>query len=360
MNSVAQQTWLVLSFCLLCGFAVQGCSQQEQPSADEIKATVIRYMMAQKYIGSAITDQLFPDVTPDKYNPRDSMLYFTLTEPLCDEQKRMEVMAKYVKSYSKLDWNWKRKDVIGLGTLRRKQSPEMYCACRTEANNIVIDSTTILEFPYPSGTYSITLPELASYLNDQTLYGEDILPQYAGQDYNSKPFYNYGLLVAMPGEPSLARFAETLLASVPNNRQEQIQRLLDFVTKEVGSDNILDPNREKILKRPNETLISQSGNNMNKTVLFASLLEQVKTDYIIAYASGYLVVGVPREELTEQSGHTLEWDGTEWLLCTTSIPDFHIGADYLPEPFTTSQITVVQRPKHVGVLVDPHTGSLIK
>lgn len=360
MNSIAQRTQSLLFLCILCGIAVQGCSQREPLSAEEVNAAVLRYMLLEKFIGSTIKDQLFPDVTPDKFNPQDSMVYFTLSELHCNEKKRREVMGKYVQSYSKLDWNWKRKDVIGLGTLRRKQSPELYCACRTKLSNLAIDSTTILEFPYPSATYSLSLLELALYLTDQTLYGEHILSQYAGQDYNSEPFYNYGLLVAKPGEPSLARFTETLLASVPNDRPQQIQRLLDFVTKEVKSDNFLDPNPKKILKRPNETLISQTGNAVNKTVLFASMLEQLKAEYIIAYAKGNVVVGLPREEFTEQNGHTLEWDGTVWLLCATSVPDFQIGGDYLPDPSTTNQITVVQRPKQVGVLVDPHTGNLIK
>lgn len=249
--------------------------------------------------------------------------------------------------------------MIALGSVRRKLSPETGCVCRTHLDNMKVDMEKSLEFSYPDATYTISLPELASFLENKVVYGGENLSTYMMRHLRKQESLNYGYLVARPEEPSLTRLADALLANVPDNREDRIQKLLDFVSSDIALE-VEERGRPEAPKRPNEVLMYGKSDVENKAILFASLLEQIGEDYIIVYAGNSIAVAVPREDFKDENQLSFEWDGTVWLPCAASSPRFRIGLDHIPGFFTEKEITLVQHPEQVGILVDPHTGSVVK
>ena len=66
--------------------------------------------------------------------------------------------------------------------------------------------------------------------------------------------------------------------TIANNREAKIQRLVDFVSNEIQYDYSEAVGGRETLKRPNEVLFTRSGDCSNKTILLASLLEQIGED----------------------------------------------------------------------------------
>lgn len=82
-----------------------GCSEDEseEETANRIKRAVLLYMMARGHVGGDVEEQLYPDINPTQYNPRDSMLYFSLEEKLCDTATRTRVISAYVENPGKIE-----------------------------------------------------------------------------------------------------------------------------------------------------------------------------------------------------------------------------------------------------------------
>ena len=346
---------------LILATAIPGCSEaeSEEDAANRIKRTILLYMMARGHVGGDVEKQLFPDINPTQYNPRDSMLYFSLKEELCDTATRAKVMQVYLENPGRIEWNWRRDSILALGSVRRKLSPEIGCVCRTHLENMKVDMTKSLEFSYPDATYTISLPELASFLENKVLYGGEDLSAYVIRYLRKPGFFNYGYLVAHPEEPSLTRLVEELLASVPDKREDRIQTLLDFVNRDIALE-LEKKSRQEAPKRPNEILMYGKSDVENKAVLFASLLEQIDEEYIIVYTSHQIAIAVPQGDFEDENQLSFEWDGTVWLPCAASSAGFRIGRDHIPGFFTWDEITQVQHPEQEGILIDPHTGSVIK
>jgi hypothetical protein len=138
-------------------------------------------------------------------------------------------------------------------------------------------------------------------------------------------FSNHGAFVARPNEPSLQRFVGELLKDAPDNREQKVQRLLDFVSSEIEYNWTEAIGQYETLKRPTEVLMSRNGDCSNKTILLASLLEQISEEYLLFYSPRHITVGVKQGNFPNENGLFYTWEGQTWLIAESTFPGFQIG-----------------------------------
>jgi transglutaminase superfamily protein len=109
-------------------------------------------------------------------------------------------------------------------------------------------------------------------------------------------FANHGALVANPQETSLRRFVNDLTRDIQPDtagaREARVQRVLDFVSREIKYDMREATYNFELLKRPNEVLMSGESDCSNKAILLGSLLEQLGEDYLFVYTPDHITVAV--------------------------------------------------------------------
>ncbi|MCB0712005.1 MAG: hypothetical protein KDD67_06715 [Ignavibacteriae bacterium] len=326
---------------------------------EEARNTLVAYLMYRQHGGENFEKQLYPDANPVMFDPRDQVIYFALPIAMCDEGTKKTTMQKYVDSLEKVTWSGRnRNNIVGVGRYRAYLSEDLGCACHTPVSNLTIDTAKILHFPYTNATYTITLRELAENLDNRYSY---FLTEPSTLQ-NSMAYY--GTLVAMKEEPSLTRLVDTLLQNLMDEekqREERIQKLLDFVSNDIHSPAVnengfapVDPPR-----RSTETLMFGKGAGENKSILFASLLEQIGEEYLFVIVDSDLSVAIPRGNFPKSNGHIFKWRDREWVSCEPSIPGFKIGIDYIPDYYTFAEITWLQRPSDPRGFYDPRSGKIV-
>ena len=166
--------------------------------------------------------------------------------------------------------------IVELDDYKLRIGPAASRFFRTTTDNFRLDTKQTLTFPYSGFNYTASLDELRNLANSSQLYGGKLItkaptrtnePQYV--------FANHGIMVARPGEPTLKRLVESLLKDVPDNREARIQRLVDFVSTEIEYSYTEAVASGEKLKRASETLMTRNGDCSNKTILLASLLEEM-------------------------------------------------------------------------------------
>jgi hypothetical protein len=224
---------------------------------------------------------------------------------------------------------------------------------RTNLANIHVDPALTLTFPYTSATYTLSLEEMNNFLNESTLYGGKMIARTA--ERTNRPitiFANHGIMVARPEEPSLKRLTDALLKDVAPDREARVQRLVDFVSSEIEYNFIEGFGTRETLKRASETLMTRNGDCSNKTILLASLLEQIGEDYIILYCPQHITIAVPQGNYSIDNKLDFTWSDRSWVIAETTLPGFQIGTTQIADKARLQTVRYVQEPKHMQVIFD--------
>ena len=172
-------------------------------------------------------------------------------------------------------------------------------------------------------------------------------------------FANHGIMVAKPGEPSLDRLVDELLKDVPNDRNSRIQRLVDFVSRDIEY-SFVEASSGETLKRASETLMTRSGDCSNKTILLASLLEQIGEEYLLIYVPQHITVIVPQGDFPDDNKLDFTWNQKNWLIAETTLPGFQIGKTKVADSLRLTHINYVQDPKNADVIFDANSYEVLK
>jgi hypothetical protein len=173
-------------------------------------------------------------------------------------------------------------------------------------------------------------------------------------------FANHGIMVARAGEPSLKRLSEELLKDTSDNREARIQRLVDFVANEIEYSFAEALGGQETLKRPNETLMTRSGDCSNKSILLASLLEQIGEEYILLYCPQHITVAVPQGAFVNDNKLDFTWNQKSWVIAETTVAGFQVGKSKLTDPDRLNSVEYVQDPKLPDVIFDANSYSVLK
>lgn len=347
--------------------AVYGVVQYFKPapvSVDEIVARQIRdnsvmLLDYQTFSGEEFREQVLGRGRLHNYIKVNDEAFFSYPES--DDAEFSDFAAKYFVDHSKLEHGKESDGMLRIGDYKIPASPLAKRFFRTKLANIRIDPNQTLSFPYSQTNYTLSMRELNNFMNDSVVYGGRLVAQQG--ERTNRPltvFANHGIMIAKPGEPSLGRLVEALLKDVGPDRETRIQTLVDFVANEIEFSYTEAVGRSETLKRPSETLMTRNGDCSNKTILLASLLEQIGEEYILLYCPQHITVAVPMGNFPNENKVDFDFDSRLWAVAETTMKGFQVGRSKVDRPEILQLVNYVQDPKNMETIFDVNSGEFLK
>jgi hypothetical protein len=335
--------------------------QLAPPTLDErTRDTLLSCLAHPGFVGTKLAEQVLGPAKLELVQVAAREVYFSSPEPELTGEAFDATVARFVIDPKRLVLATDDAGRLRLGDYSLLRSAEKHFFFKTPIDNVKFDPATVLRFTFGPATYTLDMHELSNFLQNKSIFGGRMNAQ-TGQSREGRPvvFANHGALVARPDEPSLRRFVEELTRDIPADgegaREARVQRVLDFVSREITYNQREATYNFELLKRPNEVLMSGESDCSNKTILLGSLLEQLGEDYLFVYTPGHITVAVPQGNFPSRNGLWLEWDGRAWLIAEGTAPGFRIGVDRLREEASLKQFRYVQRPRDRDVIFDVAT-----
>lgn len=350
---------LVAAAYVLYLFSIPKGPDPEEELAVEIRDSMVLLLDYQTFSGDEFRQQLLGKGRLEKYKRVINEAIFTY--PRSSDEEFLEFVKKHFWDITKVDFGTETDGELRLGDYKVTASDRFGRLFRTTIGNIRIDHRQTLNFPFSKVKYSPTLEEIKNLTNNSQVYGGRLITQVPERSFSPTViFANHGIMVARPGEPSMKRLAEDLVRDAGTDRYARIQALVDFVSNEIQYSYTEALSRGETLKRGNETLMTRTGDCSNKTILLASLLEQIGEDYLLLYTPRHITVAVPQGEFVNNNKLDFTWDGKPWLIAETTVPGFQIGQTMVTESRILTKVEYVQNPKNSGVIFDANSYEVLK
>src|SRR5687768_16476904 len=337
--------------------------QLAQPTLDErTRDTVLAYLAQPGFAGTKVVEQVLGPVRLELLNVPAREVYFSAPEPELTGETFDMMVARFVVDPKRLVMaNDDGSGRLRLGDYSLLRSAEKHFFFKTPVDNVRFDTAAVLRFPYGPATYTLDMREMRDFAQNKSIFGGRMIAR-ALQSREGQPvvFANHGALVARPGETSLGRLVTELTRDIPADgegaRAARVQRVLDFVSREIKYNMREATYDFELLKRPNEVLMSGESDCSNKAILLGSLLEQMGEEYLFVYTPGHITVAVAQGGFPVSNGLWLEWEGQAWLIAEGTAPGFRIGVDRLRDEARLKQFQYVQRPRDRDVIYDVASG----
>jgi len=326
---------------------------------DEVRDTTVLMLAQPGFTGESFQEQILGKGRLIKFVWSLKDAYFVYPES--DDAEFEAFLNKYFADRAKVDFGTAKGGELKLGGYSLPLSHDAARFFRTPLSNIRIDQKQDLSFPLKDVTYTISLNEMKNLANNSEVYGGRMVARVPDRrDGPQYIFANHGIMVAKPDEPSLKRLTEELLKDVEPTREARIQRLVDFVSNDIQYSYAEALGSRETLKRANETLMTGNGDCSNKTILLASLLEQINEEYILLYCPGHITVAVPQGGFPDDNKLDFNWSHKNWMIAETTLPGFQIGKTPVKESNRLTHINYVQDPKNADVIFDANSYEVLK
>lgn len=320
-------------------------------SDDKLRDSIVLMLAQPRFSGDVFRQQVLGKAKMPWFSIPKKEFYFSLPE--MNELDFDLAINRFIVDKQKIENGAERDGMFYFPDVSLKKTPETNYFFKTTLENIKFESTADLSFPFQRGTYNLSLREMIDLSNNSQIYGGMLRADSTfKKDGKTLVFANHGIMVAKPNEPSLFRFTNELLRdpNINQNRQTKIQTLLDFVTNEIEYDYSEALGGGETLKRPNETLMSRKSDCSNKTILMASMLEQIGEDYLMLYCPRHITVAVPQGNFPDENNLSFEWEGKKFMIAETTLPNFEIGKTKVQDSVKLTSIEYVQRPREKDII----------
>ena len=291
--------------------------------------------------------QLFYGINEIVYDEKKGEVLFLVWD--CSERdptKMQRIIDRYAIDPTRVFYGESFKQKAGAFQGKTKLAWVNHCPLVIPVDNIRINPYSSVEIKYATATYNVSAQELADYMTDKSVYSGPM--RIFSKDRVQRElnvFGNHGAFVAKPNEPSLTRLAGSLTVSGDSlSREGRIQSLLDFVSSEITYDDSEAKFKGEILKRPDETLMTRRGDCSSKTILMASLLEQIGEDYRLVYYIDHITVAVRQGGFKNFNNLGFSREGETWAIAETTVPGFIIGETSIENRSIFKDIQYIQRP----------------
>ena len=314
---------------------------------DEVNETTLLLLASPVFSGSRFAEQVIGPTEISLYDLDAHEVYFTAPAAAWSDRGARPALAKFLADPESIQILSSDSDRIRF---------------KTGDKNFQVNPDLLLIFPYSGVEYKVSLRELTRYLNNTCIWGGKLDIVIGRDSYSGKPIClsNHGAFVAKAGEPSLARFVGQLTKAVDpaqtDSRERKIQTLVDFVTSQVRYDYAEASWQGETLKRPTEVLMSGGSDCSGKTILLASLLEQINEDYLMVYMDQHIAVAVKQGGFQLQRGIHFSFEKTKWILVEATAEEFTVGNSAVDYPNGVPKIRYLQRPRDKNVIIDADTG----
>lgn len=334
---------------------------REEIVASEIRDSVVMMMAQPTFTGSEFEAQILGKGNLQRFDWREREAYFSF--PKAESGEFDEFLSKFFVDRAKIEMGAEVDGKIKLDKYTLTISPESAHFFKTKFENFKIETNQTLKFPYKNLTYELSLAELRNYADNSAVFGGRLIAEQSSRTDEPKiVFANHGIMVAKPKEPSLQRTVNELLKdeSIKNDREKRIQRLVDFVSGEIEYSYTEAVGSRETLKRPNETLMTRTADCSNKTILLASLLEQIGEEYILLYCPQHITVAIPQGNFINENKIDFTWDGKPWLVAETTLPGFEIGKTKVNDYTRLTTVQYVQVPRQTDIIFDANSLNTLK
>ena len=327
------------------------------PTLDERTRDALLSCLAQPgFSGTKIAEQVLGKVKLELLQVPDQEVYFSA--PAAEFESMIARFLIDPKRIVMAEDDGAGRLRIGKYSLLRSEDKSRFF--KTPIDNIKFDPATVLKFPFKLATYTLAMNELIDFLHNKSIFGGRMNARMEnGGSGLPVVFANHGALVARPEETSLRRFVEELTRDIPEGegaREARVQRVLDFVSREIRYDMREATYNFELLKRPNEVLMSGESDCSNKAILLGSLLEQLGEDYLFVYTPDHITVAVKQGGFPLRNGLFLAWQNEVWLIAEGTAPGFRIGLDKVREEKRLKQFKHIQRPRDRDRIFDLASG----
>ncbi|NJM53897.1 MAG: hypothetical protein HC846_11220 [Blastocatellia bacterium] len=318
---------VVLIIVSIVGFFAYRSNQERVKAARDVRAeenfrdTVIMMLSHSRFSGDEFRDQILGKGRLERFERVNEDLYFTY--PAAGREEFDEFVKKFFVDKAKLEMAKESDGRLQLGGYSVGISEQTPYFFRTSVKNFKVDSSQMLTFPFKTVNYTMSLPEAKNFLDNTQVYGGNLVADATQRSADPMTlFANHAIMVGKPNEPSLIRLVNDLLKNVPDNRESKIQRLVDFVSNEIEYSYTEALGGGETLKRPNEILMTRNGDCSNKTILLASLLEQIGEDYLMLYCPRHITVAVQQGNFPNENKMDFEWEKKNWLIAENDLAEF--------------------------------------
>lgn len=327
--------------------------------AAEIKESAVLMLAQPTFSGDEFRVQLIGRGRLEKYAWREKVAYFTYPES--PEEEFQQFLSNYFSDPAKIEFGRLEGGRVVLDSYKMTPSPAATRFFKTHTANFRLETNQSVNFAFSGVNYTLSLEELRNLTNNSQLYGGRLITQ--APERKDEPlivFANHAIMVSRPEEPSLKRLVNELLKDVADNREARIQRLVDFVSNEIEYSYTEAVGARETLKRANETLMTRSADCSNKTILLASMLEQINEEYVLLYCPQHITVAVPQGGFVNENGLDFTWNQKQWMIAETTAAGFQIGKSRLMDPNRLTSVKYVQDPKNSDVIFDANSYELLK
>jgi hypothetical protein len=361
--AVGGGAWAVYTKVIQPSRAREKRKQLVERTVDERTRDTLLSCLAQPgFVGTKVSQQVLGPVHLELWQVSDQEVYFSAPAPEKAGEALASILARFIIDSKRIvvaDDDGEGRLRLGKYSLRR--SAEKNLLFKTPVDNIKFDPATVLKFPFKEATYTLDMRELEDFMRNKSIFGGHMNARME-QTHEGRPviFANHGAFVANPRETSLRRFVDELTRDIQPNaegaREARVQRVLDFVSREIKYDMREATYNFELLKRPNEVLMSGESDCSNKAILLGSLLEQLGEDYLFVYTPDHITVAVTQGNFPVRNGLFLAWQKEVWLIAEGTAPGFRIGLDRVQEEAKLKQFKHVQRPRDRDMIFDLNTG----
>ncbi len=333
----------------------------EEILGEEIRDSVVMLLAQPTFSGNEFESQILGKGNLQRFDWREREAYFSF--PKAENGEFDGFLNKFFVDRTKIEMGVESDGKIKLGKYTLTISPESAHFFKTTFENFKVETNQTLKFPYQSLTYQLSLEELRNFTNNSQVFGGKLIAEQSQRTDEPKiVFANHGIMVAKPNEPSLQRFTNELLKdeAIGNDREKKIQKLVDFVSKEIEYSYTEAVGGRETLKRANEVLMTRTADCSNKTILLASLLEQIGEEYILLYCLQHITVAVPQGNFVNENKIDFVWNGKPWLIAETTLPGFEVGKTKVNDFTRLTTIQYVQVPRQKDIIFDANSYNLLK
>lgn len=322
----------------------------------KLRDSIVLLIAQPKFSGPNFSEQILGAARLQKLSIRKREVYFSY--PASTEEEFISSTDNFIIDRKKIENAVEIDGDFKLGDYSLRKSPENGYFFKTPLENLKFKTPEDLKFQYQNATYTMSVPEMIDFMDNKRIYGGRLNAvtnkKFEGLNLT---FSNHGAFVAKPDEPTLQRFVGEILrdGAGDESRELKIQKLLDFVTNEIEYDFAEALSSHETLKRPNEVLMTRKSDCSNKTILMASMLEQIGEDYLLLYSPRHITVAVPQGAFPNENNLLFDWEGKKWAIAETTLPNFVIGLTKVQQSVSLTTVEYVQKPKQTGVIFDVDT-----
>ena len=106
--------------------------------------------------------------------------------------------------------------------------------------------------------------------------------------------------------------------------------------------------------------MTRNGDCSNKTILLASLLEQIGEEYLLLYCPLHITVAVPIGSFPNENKVDFDFNSQQLAIAETTVKGFQVGRSRVVRPEVLQLVNYVQDPKHMDVIFDVNSGEFLK